>query len=291
MLYNEIVSDKIDKDVSLSLAADFHLSHISNDDKFELIKENIYENQSDYVCIPGDYIDMSNILDEKKYYDKSLLYLESLGKVSKVFLTLGSHDFTRVINGVGSFDWNKNWMQDIQSLENVVLLHNQIFCDNQIRFIGYTPTYNYYMNETKEEDEEILIEDYNQNMPKIDENKLNILLCHSPICILNDNVLEKVEDIKMMDLILTAHMHNGMIPYPISELIPNNIGLIAPNKSLFPDNARGRKTKKYDHHNIHMIITGGVTKLQETAPKILQFGDKLYNPQIDTIKIKSLRKK
>lgn len=285
----EIVSDKISEDKSICLAADFHLSHISNDRKFELVRENIYINRPDYICIPGDYIDMSNILDERKYYDKSLLYLESLGKVGKVFLTLGSHDFTRIVNGVGKADLNRNWIKDINTIENVTLLHNQIFCDDQVRFIGYTPTYDYYMNASGCEDEEMLIEDYNRNMSKIDEFKLNILLCHSPICILNDRVLEKVDDIKKMDLILTGHMHNGMVPYKFSELIHNNIGLIAPNKSLFPDNARGIKIRQYDNHKINMIITGGVTKIQETAPKILQFGDNLYNPQIDTIKIKSLK--
>ncbi len=95
---------------------------------------------------------------------------------------------------------------------------------------------------------------------------------------------------KLINLILAGHIHNGMLPNFISKMLPNNIGLIAPNKSLFPDNARGIVTKQIDDHEIVMIINGGVTKIQETAPKILHFADNLYNPQIDYIKIKEAKK-
>ena len=77
-----------------------------------------------------------------------------------------------------------------------------------------------------------------------------------------------------------------MIPPVLDELIDNNKGLIAPNKSLFPDNARGRKTKIIDNQIIDMIISSGIVKLQECAPQILHPFNEIYPMGIEYIKIK-----
>lgn len=81
-------------------------------------------------------------------------------------------------------------------------------------------------------------------------------------------------------------MHNGMITKLLDNIFPKNRGVVAPNKKLYPDNARGIKKVKINKKEITLIISGGITKIQETAPKVLHFANHLYDSQIETITIK-----
>ena len=283
----EFYSNKLSKDISLVCASDFHLSHISSDKKFSLVKDHIELIEPDYILIPGDYIDMPDILEESEFYDKSLSYLESLGKSAPVFLSLGSHEFVRLDNR-GAFYLNREWLKDIDSLSNVTLLHNSIFEDGELRLCGYTPNFLYYHKGRSNEDPTIFIEDYNKNMPSVTDDKYNILLCHSPIRVFDDEVVECARGFSNYDMIVSGHMHNGMLPTFVSRHMNKHIGLMAPGRKFFPNNAFGCVEREIHGKNVSLIISGGVTKIQETAPRGLHFGDRLYNPQLDYIKIKRL---
>lgn len=285
-----ISSDKISCVLNIGVFADIHYSNIFKKKRFKLIYDNLYVNKPDCICIPGDIIDMTNILDKKENQNEFLYFFESIAQIAPVFVSLGSHDFSRFENGRCFLSYNEEWFKKLNALKNVTLLHNSILESNEIRFIGYTPTYNYYYNVKKREDEDILIEDFNKKMPRIDNDKLNILLCHSPICILNNNVINNIESLKNIRLILTGHMHNGMIPGSINKISSGNRGIIYPNKKPLPKYARGIKEINVDGNDIAMDITGGITKIQESAPKILHFVDNLYDSQMDYIKVKSLKK-
>ena len=84
-------------------------------------------------------------------------------------------------------------------------------------------------------------------------NKYRVLLMHSPVCIKNNEIKNKLSK---YDLILCGHMHNGVILPGLDELLKNNGGLIAPRKGLFPKYARGIIKDK----NI-VVISGGITKI------------------------------
>ena len=81
-------------------------------------------------------------------------------------------------------------------------------------------------------------------------NKLNVLLMHSPILI-GEKTIKK--ELSKYDIVLSGHMHNGVVPPILDELFDNNIGIIAPNKKVFPKYARGIIKKD----NI-TVISGGV---------------------------------
>jgi len=147
------------------------------------------------------------------------------------------------------------------------------------------PSFTYYHNPKNEESSNILIEDFNKNINKIDNNKLNILLCHSPIKILTKEVIKNIENLKNIDIVLSGHMHNGMIPNILDKVFPKNKGLIAPNRTLYPDNARGIKKITVDNKKITLLISGGITKIQDSAPKIFHFANFFYKPQLEYIKI------
>ena len=269
----EITSDKINKDIKIGLFADIHYSKIFKINRFNLIKKNLLINKPDYICIPGDLIDMKNIFDNTYKLNEYLNFFKDISNIAPVYISLGNHDFIRPRND--KLNNYKDWFNKLDNINNVKVLYNSIIEINNIRFIGFNPSlYYYYKN--KKEDENILIEEFNK--------------FHSPICILNEKVINNVQSLKNVRLILTGHMHNGIVPYPIDKLIKNNIGLVSPQKTLFPDNARGIKEIVTSGNKVSMVITGGITKIQESAPKILHFGDYLFSPQIDYIKVKSLKK-
>lgn len=281
-----IESDKLANDIKIVNTADYHYSNISSRSKFIIVRDSIKNIKPDYISISGDYIDMPEILENPIRYEESLIYIEQLSRIAKVIMSIGSHEY--MLKKGGAY-YNTNWFNDIDSIPNVELLNNKRFIDGDINFYGYTPTRRYYYNKTGFEDENELIKDFCNKMPEIDNELYNVLLCHSPIKILNPKVLEEIIGLKNVDLVLSGHMHNGMLPNFMNDLIKGNKGFIAPNKKLFPDNARGMISRKIDDKEIYMNVTGGVTKIQETAPKILHFVDKLYQPQIDYIHIKGIK--
>lgn len=281
-----LIYDKnINSSKNIALLADIHYSNIFKDQKFKLIKDNLYSNKPNYICIPGDIIDSTNILDDTKKQQTFLDFFEDIGGIAPTFISLGSHDFTRLDGNNWSVDYNEKWFKELNSIDNVHLLHDSKYDCGDITFTGYTANYQYYYNDTKEESKEILINYLNKHSIKQDDNKCNILLFHSPIRIIDPEILS-LDALKNIRLILTGHMHNGMIPPILDGLINNNKGLIAPNKSLFPDNARGKKTKMIDNKTVDMVISSGITKLQECAPSILHPFNEIYPIGIEYIKIK-----
>ena len=114
------------------------------------------------------------------------------------------------------------------------------------------------------------------NLPK---KKYKVALIHSPILLSEKKVVEKSKE---YDLVLSGHMHNGLIPRILDKIIKNNYGLISPDKRLFAKNTRGKiKTKYYT-----IIITGGITKLSPSSTKILYKLNGLYQISINKITVK-----
>lgn len=288
--YNDIISDKINTTITIALFSDIHYNYNFKIERFEQIYNDLLENNIDYICIPGDIIDMTNIINDKRLLNELLYFFEDIEKIAPVIISLGNHDISKLINNKWYQDYNFEIFEKLSKFKNIHILNNDIFETKEIRFIGYTLPFNYYFNDTGIESECILIEDFIKKIPYIKNDKLNILLCHSPICIFNDNVLKSINSLKNVRLILTGHMHNGMIPGLIDEIFGGNKGIIYPNKKLFPKYARGITNTTINNNDISMIITGGITKVQESAPKKLQFLDNLYQSQINYIKIKSLKK-
>ena len=279
-----ISTSKINKSITICLFSDIHYTNTIKLSKLNEIKESIVNNKPDYICIPGDVIDNTNILDNSVKYFNLMNFLKEIGELAPVYISLGNHDTLKITNKTHQYDNNKFWNQDLTKY-NINILKNEIKENKNIRFIGYNPSYNYYYNKEKKESLEILIKDFRKKIKEFDNKKLNILLCHSPINIINKELYNNINSYKNIDIILSGHMHNGMIPKAIDNIYPKNRGIIAPNRTLFPDNARGIKNIKIDNKEINLIISGGVNKIQKCAPKILQLGNVFFETQIEYIKI------
>lgn len=274
----------IKKNKNIALFADTHFSNIVKIKKLEAIKQSLLNSRPDYICVPGDIIDSSNYLDKEENCDFVLNYFKDLQNIAPVLISLGSHDYLRIKKGKCYFDYNQDFFSRLNKLGNTHVLNNESITVDDIRFSGYFYNFYYYYNITGEEHAGILVSDFNEKMPKNENDKYNILLAHSPVRIFNSSVLRKTHFLNNSRLVLCGHMH-GRIPTIKDKIICKYNGITLPNNSLLSNYNMGIINKNIDGNVMNMVITGGVTKIQETAPKLLHFAEEFYEPEIDYIQL------
>lgn len=260
-----------------------HISDIHYTKDFDLnLQKNIIRNMKefgpDYICITGDIIDYSSILDDKEISKNLLIFLESLSSISKVFIVLGSHDLESKNKEFNSY--MKKWKELLKGEENIYLLDNEKYSDFRVNIIGITLPYNYYNNKPYENPRILNLE---LNKYTLDD-KYSILLIHSPRRIFTKEVINN-ELLMHLDLVLSGHMHNGLMPKFLNKL-PGSRGLISPSKSFFPKYARGTITKKINNHECKLIITGGILKVTPHMPFYTKMLKGMYNSEIELIEIR-----
>lgn len=217
------------------LISDLHYSNKEDIDRLNYILENISLQEPDYICICGDLIDKSAILDEEDIIN----WLKKLSLVAKTIISIGNHEF--YINKHNKvFGLNKEFFKKVSSINNLYLLDNDNISIDGINFIGLTvPMDLYYKTNITKEMNELL------NRLNFINDKFNILLCHSPELIFNKSILNN----RNINLILCGHMHGGAVPTFLRKIFGHR-GIISPRKKLFP---------KYSYGKIdNMIITSGI---------------------------------
>ena len=275
----EIVKDilsskKLKKDITFIHIGDIHYNETTSAKKLEYIKYAIEDAHPDYIFITGDLLDRPKITKNKEKIKLLVSWLNSLGNIAKVFISLGNHDII--------LEEDYKFFNKLNDINNIYVLNNQSYEDENVFISGFTLPTNYYYNIEKHEDENALLETLQNNfnlVTNLPKKKYKVALIHSPILLSEKKVIEKLKE---YDLILSGHMHNGLIPRTLDKIIKNNYGLISPDKRLFAKNTRGKiKTKYYT-----IIITGGITKLSPSSTKILSKLNGLYPISINKITVK-----
>lgn len=275
----EIVKDilsskKLKKNITFIHIGDIHYNETTSAKKLEYIKYAIEDAHPDYIFITGDLLDRPKITKNKEKIKLLVSWLNSLGNIAKVFISLGNHDII--------LEEDYKFFNKLNDINNIYVLNNQSYEDENVFISGFTLPTNYYYNIEKHEDEDALLETLQNNfnlVTNLPKKKYKVALIHSPILLSEKKVIEKLKE---YDLILSGHMHNGLIPRILDKIIKNNYGLISPDKRLFAKNTRGKiKTKYYT-----IIITGGITKLSPSSTKILSKLNGLYPISINKITVK-----
>ena len=275
----EIVKDilsskKLKKDITFIHIGDIHYNETTSAKKLEYIKYAIEDAHPDYIFITGDLLDRPKITKNKEKIKLLVSWLNSLGNIAKVFISLGNHDII--------LEEDYKFFNKLNDINNIYVLNNQSYEDENVFISGFTLPTNYYYNIEKHEDEDALLETLQNNfnlVTNLPKKKYKVALIHSPILLSEKKVVEKLKE---YNLILSSNMHNGLIPRILDKIIKNNYGLISPDKRLFAKNTRGKiKTKYYT-----IIITGGITKLSPSSTKILSKLNGLYPISINKITVK-----
>lgn len=278
--------------LNIKLLADIHFCSSFNINKLTLINKALSDSKTDYLCIPGDILDNTSFLKTNKEKREILLnWFKYLGKKYKTFISLGNHDISTPKNNIWYHEDATDFWTEVSKIPSINLMTNDTtYEDDKIIISALNPGYYYYYKNYKQENIDILKEKLilqQKHLKNLNPTKLKVLLIHSPIHITNKEILPLIKD---YDLILAGHMHNGVVLPILDELFKTNKGLISPFKKLFPDNARGVKEITIANKKIYLIITGGITKIQECAPKLLRPVNNLYPMAINNIMINHISK-
>lgn len=267
-----IFSPQIKNDIQIVLLSDIHYHSSKDQSKLNQIKNKIKFIHPTYILISGDILDNSTPSQENII----IHWLTELSQIAFTVLSLGNHDITIKPQKKEIYCKNNALINQIKSIPNLILLDNDIYEEKNFRFIGITLPFTHYYIDHEQKDK--LIDTINQSIDtELSKDKYNIVLCHTPKSIPKNPNYTKIKVFKNANLILSGHMHGGMIPHPLRRIIKHH-GLIGPFKSLFPKNAYGK------YQNPSIIITSGITKL--SARSKLQFLDFLWSAELVVITIK-----
>lgn len=260
------VSAPLDKQIVL--LSDIHYYSLKMKPLLDLIYEELSNQNMDYICIPGDFIDERVIYDE----DIFLEFLKKLSSLAPLILSIGNHEAKMKNDRLDTL--NEDFLAKIKKLENVHLLNNQSFIHHDIRFTGLRfPRESYDEVKTSEQSVLKVLEEHYPN--GLRKDKYNIVLSHSPYLLLYPSI-QKHAVYQHADLILSGHTHAGLTP----TFICNRFGraFITPQRHLFPKNSYGY-LKKYK-----TIVSSGITKLSHFNPfRMFNF---LYPSEIVFITLK-----
>lgn len=239
---------KIDKDYTILLISDIHLTKDLGEENLFKIKETINQeyNNIDYIVIVGDIINDRRYLYDEYMRDRIKNILNKLINNKKTFIVLGNHDLLH--SKEESIGYYKEIIED---MNNVYLLNTgDIVIDNMFSFMGITPNYQFYRykREKAKEYKKIIEEECKNNFKK---ETFNIILTHPPRPIAK--LFKKNKIIANTDLILTGHMHNGAAPLFINKLLHGR-GILSPRKTLFPKYSYGN----YIINKTNIIVNGPI---------------------------------
>ena len=279
-MHNEVFyTKKINKDITLAVISDIHYYPKFNTNIFRRLEKQVQKRQPNYICVVGD------ILDESKFteIDNLITFFTDLAKISPVIVVLGNHD-----EKTGAmFKWqsknNSVLTKALNKIDNLHLLEDEIWQDNNITFYGFNLSFNYY--EKSDEAYEVFVEETKQLKCPLQKETYNITLFHSPANIYQFIAKNPNHPLNQTDLILSGHMHNGCLPFiiahPLNKLFKTNVGLISPQKTLFPKLAQGKVTSEIKDGYIYE----GVTKLSHST-KMFHAFDFIFQKKVEFLTIK-----
>ena len=269
--YVKLYNKKVKKDLKIMAIGDVHISKMLSFKKIEKLKVQILKEQPNYIVFVGDLIDRVEEVNNPSSLKKINNLLKTAASVAPTFVVLGNHDF---IHRKNRNIYLGGIIGVVKNIKGVTLLDDDVYYDNNVWIMGYTETKKYYS--LKKYDYHAFYDDFKKHdklYKNINKSLPTIALTHSPeFSFYCDNV----SLLKDYDLIICGHTHDGCIPFGFGNF---KRGLVGPKKNFFPKNVRG--IRKLDDN--YILITGGVVKVQDCAPKLLHPFNHLCPMQIDLI--------
>ena len=287
--------------ISLFLIGDVHFSHKVSSKKLRAITAQARKNNPNYILITGDLIDSLDDFDNNSQRKRLASWLEQLGQVAPTFISFGNHDFYRKNpEHRNIFSRKRHWFSErnqqyidtINSINNIQLLDNQSYEDKNIYIFGFTQSPEYYQFDRDDnygstllhpgnEDLDIMLSDLasidQQLISNLPKHKIKIALIHSPVHLNEPEVIAKLYE---FDFFISGHTHSGVVPPIINDFWRSDRGLIAPGKKLFPHGARTIIRNPDDKS----IILGAVSTVQASA-KPVTFMNGIFPVNIATLEL------
>ena len=238
---NEIVSNKIDSNFDgykILQLSDLHSREFGGNN-IKLINK-IYKIDPDIIVCTGDMMNSTE--------DDGHVFINLVKKISKdypVYYIDGNHEQLVEYNNVGVYD---EFISSLKDLDVKVLKNTKVKIQkgsSYLNMYGLNIDLVYYSTKAalKEANIEYTEDNFSKTINKetFENNKYNILLTHNPIYF---EVYEK----SGVDLILSGHVHGGIIRIPFKG------GLLSPDQEWFPEYYHGL----YTINDTNMIVSAGL---------------------------------
>lgn len=276
--YNENVKNDI-KIISIS---DLHESRIVPKKVTDNLKYQLEKEKANYHCLLGDLIDVPSDIENEEVTKKLFSFIKSSASMAPTIIILGSHDFIDI-----DFQnhYNKDFWNEIASFDNVYLLNDTFYQTQEILFMGYLQKYDYWypygnhVGQNNREDLEKMYQDLvrlKQLYTNLPEDIPKVGLMHSPDFYKDERIISLLKD---YDIFLCGHYHNGCIPVFLDDIYTGNYGIITPKREIGKI-ARGEMQLS---SGMHLIINGGITKIQYSASKLKWPLNKICYQHMDII--------
>lgn len=262
-------NEKINEDKRVACITDVH----SNVSALFSIVEVLKQIPLDYIFLVGDTVDCQD--EEKKL--GLILALNRLNSLAQVYLSMGNHEIYEkdiYLYGKSKKQITEEYFNFFSMLEKLtpcISLLNEFETtqiDDSIILNALNVPFYCYKNETEQNFLKVL-SSLNYN---IDEKKFNILLSHSPNCIINS---DKIKYFLETDLILSGHNHGGLVPTFIQDKLNNHVGLMGPYGKIMQNSAYGF----YENDDASLIVSNGVTRISKNINKLV------FKPEVEIIKL------
>ena len=214
--------------------SDFHSQGYRN--TTEDIINKVKDINPDIIVMTGDMVswDMEDIEEVK-------ILIKSLAEVYPIYYIDGNHEHLAEILRPGKYVAFIEFMKEL----GVTTIKNDYIeiykGDKSINLYGINLPLDgatgLYVNKFQLEKNYV-----EKTLPEVDNDKFNILLAHTPTFI-------KQYSQWGADLVLCGHMHGGIVRIPFT-----NIGLLSPERTIFPKYAAG----KFKVNGSIMIVNRGI---------------------------------
>ena len=270
---------RFNKDRTVVNMSDIHSNVVALNNIVKLLEEI----KASYIYVPGDTLDSIDNQHNKEIME----LLKKVGNISQTFLSVGNHEMCELSYETGkkeeveSKDYIDFFIEVAKQTDCIPMISDfsKIDLADDLSVSAANVPFSYYGKKENLEQYKKLLENVKE---KMDENKFNVLLLHSPNSLIQNGKIDRSSDvIRNMNLILCGHNHGGLMPTFAQDILKGHRGLAGPYAKLFQPNAYG----VYNEEDTSVLVSNGVTKISATseAGKINGILNKIYTPEIDVI--------
>lgn len=270
---------RFNKDRTVVNMSDIHSNVVALNNIVKLLEEI----KASYIYVPGDTLDSIDNPHNKEIME----LLKKVGNISQTFLSVVNHEMCELSYETGkkeeveSKDYIDFFIEVAKQTDCIPMISDfsKIDLADDLSVSAANVPFSYYGKKENLEQYKKLLENVKE---KMDENKFNVLLLHSPNSLIQNGKIDRSSDvIRNMNLILCGHNHGGLMPTFAQDILKGHRGLAGPYAKLFQPNAYG----VYNEEDTSVLVSNGVTKISATseAGKINGILNKIYTPEIDVI--------
>lgn len=270
---------RFNKDRTVVNMSDIHSNVVALNNIVKLLEEI----KASYIYVPGDTLDSIDNPHNKEIME----LLKKVGNISQTFLSVGNHEMCELSYETGkkeeveSKDYIDFFIEVAKQTDCIPMISDfsKIDLADDLSVSAANVPFSYYGKKENLEQYKKLLENVKE---KMDENKFNVLLLHSPNSLIQNGKIDRSSDvIRNMNLILCGHNHGGLMPTFAQDILKGHRGLAGPYAKLFQPNAYG----VYNEEDTSVLVSNGVTKISATseAGKINGILNKIYTSEIDVI--------